>query len=153
MPRGSRCPFELVLSSKEDNDDKSKTISFKQPIDPNEPEGIKLTHTAHVLSSTSIEDVLKHELQFSKLQTKMRLDVIAKRKAVYEATLAPHLHTSWRKACVEAPVNANYDNLNIIQFNDACEQFVLKCSDTTRTLTEDTRHWLLYDLKKRRVCL
>ena len=121
MPRGSRCPFELVLSSKEDNDDKSKTISFKQPIDPNEPEGIKLTHTAHVLSSTFIEDVLKHELQFSQLQTKMKLDVIAKRKAVYEATMAPKVYSSWRQACVEAPVNTIYNNLNSIQFNDARE--------------------------------
>ena len=150
MSKGTRCPFELILSKKDDDNDKDKVISFKQPIDPTDPNGIKLTHNARVLSSTFIEDVLKHELQFSQLVTKMSLTTIVKRKAVYEATLAPALQTAWRQACVEPPVNADYNNMTLNEFRDARERFVLRCSDVTRSLAEDTRHWLLYELKKPR---
>ena len=40
--------------------------------------------------------------------------------------------------------------MNLLQFTGAREQFVLKASDCTRSLAEDTRHWLLYDLNKPR---
>ena len=100
--------------------------------------------------STFIEDILKHELQFTQLQIQMNLDNIQKRKAVYEATLSPSLMTSWRQACTQAPVNANFNRMNLVQFSEAREQFVLKVSDCTRSLAEDTRHWMLYDLKKPR---
>ena len=80
----------------------------------------------------------------------MNLNNIAKRKAVYETTLSPSLQTSWRQACTEPPVNANFNQINLLQFGLAREQFVLIVSDCTRTLSKDTRHWLLYDLKKPR---
>ena len=80
----------------------------------------------------------------------MNLDTIVKRKAVYEATLSPSLQTTWRQACTMAPVNANFNNMNLVQFTNAREQFVIQASDCTRSLAEDTRHWLLYDLKKPR---
>ena len=57
-PRGARCPFKLIPSTQEDSDEKEKIIVFKQPIDPADPNGIKLTHNARVLCSTFIEDVL-----------------------------------------------------------------------------------------------
>ena len=91
MPTGSRCIFEIYSPLKEDQDDKAKTISFKQPIDHQEPYGIKLTYNAKVCDSTFIEDILAHELQFTQLQDKMNLNNIAKRKAVYEATFSPAL--------------------------------------------------------------
>ena len=40
--------------------------------------------------------------------------------------------------------------ISIINFNNSREQFVIKGSDCTRSLAEDTRHWLLYDLQKPR---
>ena len=140
MPKGARCPFTLVTRAQEDQHEKDKIISFKQPIDPNDPDGIKLTHNAKVLYTTFIEDILMHELQFSQLQNKMNLNTIVKRKAVYEATLSPNLHSAWRQACSDAPVNADSNNINLQEFRDAREQFVLKSSDCTRTLAEDTRY-------------
>ena len=80
----------------------------------------------------------------------MNLDTVIKRKAVYEVTLLPLLQTTWRQACTQAPVNANFNNMNLLNFNNAREQFVIKDSDCTRSLAEDTRHWLLYDLQKPR---
>ena len=80
----------------------------------------------------------------------MNLNKITKRRAVYEAILSPVLQTTWRQAVAEAPVNANYNNMNLLDFASAREQFVLKGSDCTRTLAEDIRYWLLYDLKKPR---
>ena len=111
MSKGSRCPFESLLPKKEHEDDKGKVIPFKQPIYPYNADGIKLTHTARVMDSTFIEDVSKQELQFSQLITKMRLITIVKRKTVYEATLAPSLHTAWRQACTEAPMNADFNDM------------------------------------------
>ena len=49
MPRGARCPFNLVSQEQEDQDEKDKIISFKQPIDPGDFDGIKLIHNARVL--------------------------------------------------------------------------------------------------------
>ena len=80
----------------------------------------------------------------------MNLDNIAARKAVYEATLFPSLQTAWRQACTQAPINANFMAINLIQFTSAREQFVLKASTCPRSLAEDTRHWMLYDLSKPR---
>ena len=95
MPKGSHCPFELTPTVEEDPDDKKEsTISFKKPIDPVDPDGIKLSHNAKVCDSTFIEDILKHELQFAQLQVNLNLDTIVKRKAVYEATLSPSLQTT-----------------------------------------------------------
>ena len=64
IPRGTGCPFSIYSPLKDDNDDKRKAISFKQPIDP---DGIKLVQNAKVCDSTFIEDILAHELQFSQL--------------------------------------------------------------------------------------
>ena len=150
MPKGNRCPFELIPQSEDDIEQERKTTSFKQPIDPADPNGIKLTHHATICDSSNIEDILKHELQFTQLQQTMNLDTIIKRKAVYEATLSPSLQTAWRQACTLPPVNANFNAMNLIQFANAREQFVIRASDCTRTLAEDTRFWLLYDLKKPR---
>ena len=94
MPKGSCCPFKLIPPSEDDPDEKQKTISFKQPIDPTQPNGTKLTHTAKVYDSTYIEDILKHELQFAQLQVQINLDTVVKRKTVYEATLSPSLQTA-----------------------------------------------------------
>ena len=68
MPKGTRCPFQLTPPVEEDTDEREKTLSFKQPIDPDQPNGIKLVHTAKICDSTYIEDILKHELQFARLQ-------------------------------------------------------------------------------------
>ena len=150
MPKGTRCPFQLTPPVEEDTDEREKTLSFKQPIDPDQPNGIKLVHTAKICDSTYIEDILKHELQFARLQFQMNLNTIVERKAVYEATLSPSLQTAWRQACTEPLVNANFNAMNLVQFFNAREQFVIKGSDCTRSLAEDTRHWLLYDLQKLR---
>jgi hypothetical protein len=80
----------------------------------------------------------------------MNLNTIVERKAVYEATLSPSLQTAWRQACIEPSVNANFNAMNLVQFSNTREQFVIKGSDCTRSLAEDTRHWLLYDLQKLR---
>ena len=80
----------------------------------------------------------------------MTPDNIQKRKAVYKATLSPSLQTSWRQACTEAHINANFNSMNLLQFGFAIEQLVLKASDCTRSLAEDSRHWLLYNLNKPR---
>ena len=149
MPRGSRCPFRINPSNKEE-EEKKKHISFKQSIDPADPNGIRLNHTAVVCSSTSVEDVLKHELQFNQLQDQLNLDTIIKRKKVYEATLSPSLQTEWRQAVTQAPANANYNNMNLLDFANARERFIIRASNCDRSLAEDTRHWLLYDLKKPR---
>ena len=47
-------------------------------------------------------------------------------------------------------VHVKLKDMNLIQFSEAREQFVLKGSDCTRSLAEDTRHWMLNDLKKTR---
>ena len=116
-------------------------------MDPADPYGIKLSHNAKVYDSTFIRNILKHNLQFTQLQNQMS---IVKRKAVYEATLSPSIKTSWCQACTEPPVNANFNAINLLRFACAREQFVLKTSNCTRSLAEDTRHWLLYDLHKPR---
>ena len=94
MSKGTRCPFRLYVPTEEDYVEKENIISVKQPIDPADPDGIKLTHRSKVCDSTHIEDIMKHELQFTQLQGKMTLNNILKRKAVYEATLSPSLLTS-----------------------------------------------------------
>ena len=116
MSKGSRCPFDFILSTKEDQDQNDKIISFKQPIDPNDPDGIKLTHNAKICDSTFVKDILKHDLQFTQLQDNMNLNNIAKRKAIYVATHFPSLQPTWHQACINAPVNANYNNMNLLQF-------------------------------------
>ncbi len=75
----------------------------------------------------------------------MNLNNIVQRKAVSEVTLLPSLHTSWCQACTEPPMNANINVMNLLQFSGARKQFVLKASDCTRSLAEDTRYWLIYD--------
>ena len=47
-------------------------------------------------------------------------------------------------------MNANFNAVDLLQFANVREQFVLKASNFTRSLAEDTRHWLLYDLHKPR---
>ena len=112
-------------------------------MDPNDLNGIELIHNAKVLNSTFIEDVLKHELQFFQLVQKMNLVFIVKRRAVYESTFALALHSTWKQAYVDPPVNEDFDAINFIEF-------VVTCSDVTCSLNEDTRHWFLYDLRKLR---
>ena len=119
IPRGLRCPFVISPPKEEDPDSKEKTISFKQPIDPADPNGIKLTHNAKVCDSTFIENMLKHELQFTQLQDQMNLHNIVRRKGVYEATLSPSLQTSWRQVCIKSPINANFNAMNLLQFASA----------------------------------
>ena len=140
MLKGWRCPFTISPPKKEDTDHKEKIISFKQPIDSADPNGIKLNHNAKVCDSMFIEDILKHELQFTQLQDQMNFNNIVSRKAVYEATLLPSLQTSWRQVYIEPPVNTNLNAMDVLQFTNAKEQFVLKASDFTRSLAEDTRN-------------
>ena len=144
--RGTRCPFVFKLPP----EDKSKVqeINFKKPIDAADPDGIKLTYSAKVLQDTDTESILKHELQFTRLQDSMGLNNIEKRRAVYEATLGDNLRSAWIQAVTEPPLSFAYNALNLLEFRDAREQFVL--NNTTRSLAMDTRHWLLYDLKKPR---
>ena len=96
MPKRPHYPFLLILPTEEDTNEKQKTISFKQPIDPADSNSIKLTHSTKVYDSTYIEEILKHELQFAKLYFKINLDTIIERKAEYEATLCPLLQTTRR---------------------------------------------------------
>ena len=128
MVKETCCPFPINPPKEDEFGDKDRFISFKQPINPNNANGIKLTHKAKVCESTFIEDILQHELQFSQLQLQMNLNNITDRKAVYEATLSPSLLTTWRQACTQAPVNANYQPMNLLQFASAREEFVLKAS-------------------------
>ena len=80
------------------------TIYAKQPIDPGDPgdpDGIKPTHNVIILLCNFIDDVLIHELQFSQLQIKMNLDTLIQHKVVYEAIVAPSLHSTCRQACLK----------------------------------------------------
>ena len=110
---------------------------------------MKLSHNAKVCNSTFNENILKYELHFTQLQDQMNIHDKVRRKAVYKATLSPSLQTTWRQACMEPPVNANFSAMNLLQFTDARDQFVLKASDCICSLAADTRHWPLYDLHKR----
>ena len=51
----------------------------------------------------------------------MGLDTIVERKAVFEATIAPSLQTTWQQECTEAPVNENFDAMNLLELRDARE--------------------------------
>ena len=134
----------MNISSEEDEN--KRHVSFKQFIDPVDPNEIRLNHTAVVCNSTSVEDILKHELQFTQLQNQLNLDNIAKRKKVYEATLSPSLETAWRQAVTQAPFNADYYHMNLNDFANTSERFIIRASNCARSLAEDTVHWLLYGL-------
>ena len=59
MPKIGRRAFKLISSTQEEADEKVMTISFKQPIDLANPDGIKMTHNVRHFSSAFIENLLK----------------------------------------------------------------------------------------------
>ena len=58
MPKGTRCPFSITLPKEDEFSEENRFLSFKQSIDPANPDGTKLTHKAKVCESSFVEDIL-----------------------------------------------------------------------------------------------
>ena len=115
--RGARCPF--VFNRSDADDSETRKITFKKAIDPNDPNGIKLVHSAFVLTSSDVESILKHEAQFARLQNSLSLDTLAKRRAVCKATLGDNLRTAWLQAITEPPLSYDYDQMGLLELRNA----------------------------------
>ena len=135
-----RCQFSLVPDEDDLDDESKNTVSFKVPLDPNDPDGIKSNVKAKKLTKTTAENVLAHEQEFEELKETLGVDDGPPTFRLFDSLLHSTLRRDWRtKKQENLPDDAN-DEENQDHFEATMLDFVKLYVDEDAAL--HTKEWL-----------
>lgn len=80
----------------EDEESPDNTVSFKIPLDPNDPDGIKRTLKVKKLKDTTAENVLTHIQEFNELKETLEMQDGAPSFNLFETLLHNNVRRDWR---------------------------------------------------------
>ena len=134
-----RCQFSLI-PDEDDSDDSKNTVSFKVPLDPDEPDGIKTNIKAKKLIKITAENVLTHVQEFGELKEALDVDDGPPKFKLFESLLHGTVRRDWRSKKTENTPVDEKDLENEDHFQATLLDFTKLYVDEDAAL--HTKEWL-----------
>ena len=119
-----RCQLSLIPYEDDHYDESKNTVSFKVPLDPDDPDGIKSNIKAKKLVKTTAENVLVHIQEFNELKETLGIDDGSPTFKLFESLLHSTVRRDWRSKKQENAPGDEADDENDDHFQATIIDFI-----------------------------